>query len=76
MTEEHWLMLFSRNLIGLMEQTRTTQKDLSEATGLDQSTISRYMNGTRTPSIKAIINISEFFGEDIDDLIYFGDRID
>lgn len=76
MTENRWLELFARNLIEIMERSRTTQKDLAEGTGLSQATISRYLNRERMPSISALINISEYFGETMDDLAYFGERIE
>lgn len=76
MTEARWLELFSRNLIEIMERSRTTQKELAEGTGLSQATISRYLNRERMPSISALINISEYFGETLDDLMYFGEGID
>lgn len=76
MTEARWLELFSRNLIEIMERSRTTQKELAEGTGLSQATISRYLNRERMPSIPALINISEYFGETLDDLMYFGEGID
>lgn len=76
MTEKEWMDIFADNLQGMLDEGNMTQKDLAEVTGLTQPSISNYLNKRRMPSVKALINISSFFGLSVDDLIYFGDTID
>lgn len=75
MTESEWLDIFSKNLIEMMDNVGMSQRDLAKETSLDESTISRYINKERIPTVKAIINISVALCCDIDDLIFFGDYI-
>ena len=75
MTETEWLDIFSKNLIEMMNNVGMSQRDLAKETSLDESTISRYINRERIPTVKAIINISVALCCDIDDLIFFGDYI-
>ena len=75
MTETEWLDIFSNNLIEMMDNVGMSQRDLAKETSLDESTISRYINKERIPTVKAIINISVALCCDIDDLIFFGDYI-
>ena len=75
MTETEWLDIFSKNLIEMMNNVGMSQRDLAKETSLDESTISRYINKERIPTVKSIINISVALCCDIDDLIFFGDYI-
>lgn len=76
MSEAEWLRIFSRNLISILSETRNSQKDLAELSGLSSATISKYVNGTQMPTVRAIVNISYALHLDINDLIDFGDRIE
>lgn len=75
MSELEWLREFSINLRRMMWDARMTQRELADLSGLSESCISRYLNGTHAPSYKAIINLSYVFGCNTDDLIDFGSRI-
>lgn len=46
-----------------------TQKQLAERIGLTESTMSRYMNGTRQPTAYALLRMSRAFGCTVDDLV-------
>lgn len=72
MSEWEWLYEFSRNLARMMYESKFTQKDLAEMTGLSESTISKYLNRQQMPGVKAIINISAALDCTADDLIDFG----
>lgn len=76
MSEMEWMDIFGDNLVDLLKETRMTQKDLAEATGLAESAISNYINKRRMPNVRALINISEALDISLDDLMFFGDTID
>lgn len=76
MTEHEWIDIFGSNLESMMAEYGWTQRELAEATGLTQATISNYIHKRRMPTIKAIINLSYVLGCDLYDLIDFGDRLD
>ena len=58
-----------------MEYTNTSKEELAKWTGIDESTISRYLNKKQMPTIEAIINIADVLGESYDDLLYFEDFV-
>lgn len=76
MSEVVWLNAFGDNLAEMMDEYGISQQELAEETGLTQSTISKYLNKTQMPGLKAIINISYALNCDLEDLIDFGDTID
>ena len=76
MREEEWLSIFSQNLEEMLIDANVTQRELADATGLSESTISKYLKGQQLPGVKAIINISYKLGCDLYDLIDFGSRIE
>ena len=75
MSEQEWLTIFGDNLAEIMEEQGYTQKDLADAVGLSEATISNYVNKRRMPTIKAIINIAYELDLDFDDFINFGSRL-
>lgn len=76
MTEFQWLDIFGNNLARIMYESKLTQKDLSEMTGLSEPTISKYVNKLQMPSVKALLSLSYALGCTVDDLIDFGCTID
>lgn len=72
MSEWEWLELFSDNLKYLLNKYGWTQADLAYATGLSEATISTYINKTRMPGVKAVINIAYVLNVPIEKLIDFG----
>ena len=58
----------------LREDKDLRQIDLSEATGIDQKTISNYETGKTNPDSWAIIRLAEFFGVTCDYLLGVTDR--
>lgn len=76
MTELEWLDIFADNLHGLMQERGYSQGDLADDSGLDQASISRYLNRRRIPTVRAIVNLAYVLDCDISELIDFGDRID
>lgn len=75
MSELEWLEIFGDNLVDMLEDAKMTQRELADAAGLSEGTISHYINKTRLPGLKAIINIAYAMDVSIDELIDFGDRI-
>lgn len=75
MTEIEWLNCFSDNLCRMMYESKVTQRDLAEMTGLSESTISKYTHRQQMPGIKAILNIAYALSCNTDDLIDFGTTI-
>lgn len=75
MTEVEWLKTFSNNLYFVMKERGLTQEDLAEMTNCNQSTVSRWLNGTQAPTIFAVLNLSYALDIDCNELIDFGDGI-
>lgn len=76
MSEMEWLRIFGDNLQYLMDENCVTQHQLAEMTGLSQGTISKYVNKTQMPTVRALLAISYVLGESLDDLVDFGDVIE
>ena len=76
MTEIEWINSFADNLTMIMYESKLTQKDLSEMTGISEGTISKYLRRQQMPGIKAALNISYALSCSLDDLLDFGERID
>lgn len=49
---------FASNLKEMLDYNNTSQKELSEDTGISEATISYYMRGERIPSLKNVLNIA------------------
>ena len=69
MTEMEWLDIFGDNLRSVLEYTNTTQRELADAAGLAESTISSYINKRKMPSLRAVINIAYALDINIEELI-------
>lgn len=76
MSELEWLEIFADNLVDRMNEAGITQKELAKESGLEQSTISRYITKQRMPTIKAVINLGYVLDCDFNDFIDFGDIIE
>lgn len=69
MSEIELLQLFSTNLRELMKEEKITQEDLANEIGIDQSMISRYVNGQSLPSLLTTIKIADVLFCSLDDFI-------
>ena len=76
MTETEWMDIFGDNLNSIMQERGYTQGDLADETGLDQTTISRYINKRCMPTMRAVVNLAYTLDCDISELVDFGDRIE
>lgn len=50
---------FTMNLKKLMIEREMTAADIARKTGMTQATLSRYINGKRTPNINSVIKIAK-----------------
>ena len=69
MSEIEFIDIFSDNLRELMLEHNITQIELADEILVNKSTITRYLNKSTMPSIKALINLSIVFNCDIEDLV-------
>lgn len=76
MTELEWMRQFGFNLKNAISESGFTQEELALEIGVDRTTINRYLNGKRIPTIKSIINLSYALDYDLEDLIDFGEPIE
>lgn len=60
---------FSQNLKHFRVQSGMTQDELGKKIGRDYSTIGKWENGTRSPSMEDAITISEIFNIPLQDLV-------
>lgn len=75
-SEREWLDIFANNLIEMLREEEMTQKELADAIGVTEATISSYINKKRMPGVKALVNISHVLCCSMDDLMYFGYKIE
>lgn len=68
MTQLDLMRRFARNLKDELDDAWMTQKELSEASGVPESSISSYMHAERMPRLDTIINLAYGLGCDIQDL--------
>lgn len=69
MSEIEFIDIFSDNLRELMLEHNITQMELADEILVNRSTITRYLNKSTMPSIKALINLSIVFNCNIEDLV-------
>lgn len=76
MSETEWLDIFGENLRDMLIEQDISQNDFANAIGVDKSTISRYIQKQRMPTIKNVINMAYVLRCDVDELINFDEPID
>ncbi|HBN00292.1 MAG TPA: transcriptional regulator [Firmicutes bacterium] len=62
-------MKFNERVKMFMNEKKMTQKQLAEKTGITEASMSKYLNGERTPRIDVVANLSKALGVTTDDLI-------
>ena len=72
MGQQEWLDIFGDNLASILEEERISQRELARLTGLNESTISRYINKLQMPTVRAIINISFALEWQFEDMLNYG----
>lgn len=63
------LSKFAENLKDLMFDSKLTQTELAEKTGIDKASVCRYLKGNCMPNLKATVTLAEFFDCSVDFLI-------
>ncbi|HEY8388880.1 MAG TPA: helix-turn-helix transcriptional regulator [Parasegetibacter sp.] len=63
------MSLLSKNLAYLRKQLKLRQEEMQSRVGVSRTTWSNYENGISEPSVNGLINISNFFGVSLDDLL-------
>jgi len=76
MTEQEWMEEFADNLKAMMRETGYSSTRLAEEANLSRSTICRYLNESRMPTVKAAINIAYALDCEVGDLIDFFEPIE
>lgn len=69
MKESDFIKIFRDNLRYSMEYANMTQRELADAIGIDESTLSRYLRGQIMPTVKNVINMAYILDCDIADLV-------
>ena len=69
MDEYKLLRDFGRNLEDLLNEENMSQRELSELTGINNSTISRYVACVTMPSIANIVKIMRVLECEFEDLV-------
>lgn len=70
MTERECQIEFSDRLFRIMNRNHMTQLELSEKTGIPQSSISNYINRKATPSLYNLDRIAKALGCSVDEFRY------
>lgn len=75
-SEDEFVNIFADNLRDIMKDIGINQIELAHESGLDKTTISRYLKKQRMPSLKAVVNICYVLNCRLDDLVPTYDLID
>lgn len=77
MTDEEWRELITKRLRSLRYRAGFhNQKELAEACGVPEATISNYINCRRLPSAKQLVKLAQTLNCTIDELIYVDETIE
>ena len=74
MNKQEWRKEFSRVLRVRMRRKNMTQKELAEEADVTETTMSRYMNATRSPETYALVRIAKALDCSVDELVMFDDE--
>lgn len=70
MTEQEWREEFGKRITRLKYRAgKMNQKELAEASGISEDAISRYKNGTRTPSGYNLVRLAKALNCSLDELL-------
>ena len=72
MQKEEYAKAFGEYLKSLLEEKGMTQAELARRTGLTEASMSRYINGNRSPRIAQAYRMAQVIGIDMNTLIYIG----
>lgn len=63
-------MKFARNFTALRKKMGMTQEQLAERCGVSRAALAKWENGTTSPSLEMVDNISKIFNVTIDELLH------
>lgn len=55
-----------KNLKSLRRSSKLTQQQLADALGIERASVARYEDGSRTPPLKVMLRIADFFDTSLD----------
>ena len=73
MQKEEYAKAFGAHLKSLLEEKGMTQAEFARRTGLTEASVSRYINGNRSPRIAQAYRMAQVIGIDMNTLIYLGE---
>lgn len=76
MSEKEWIDIFGDNLADMLFDARMTQRELADAVGVSESTISDYINKRSAPKVRVIVNIAHAMSCGVDELMDFEEMIE
>jgi len=62
-------MPWNKKVLDLMKQRGINQKQLSKLSGINESSISRYLHSDQRPRMDVVVNISKALGVDVEYLL-------
>jgi transcriptional regulator with XRE-family HTH domain len=71
MSEEQWREEFSKKLSSKMSVEGVNQLRLAKRSGISEASISKYISGTQTPKVYALMRIAKALNASIFELIPF-----
>ena len=71
LTDEKYAEMFSNRLRKIMEVRCISQKEISDKTGITQSSLSLYMNGKRIPNLYTVYKLSVALNCSMNDFNFF-----
>ena len=72
MQKDEYAKEFGVYLKSLLEEKGMTQAELARRTGITEASVSRYINGNRSPRIAQAYRMALVIGIDMNTLIYLG----
>lgn len=72
MQKDEYAKAFGEYLKSLLEEKGMTQAELARRTGLTEASVSRYINGNRSPRIAQAYRLALVIGIDMNTLIFMG----
>lgn len=76
MTELELMRDIGGNIESVLDENNMTQQQLANETGINKSTISRYIRGETMPSVKNLVNIAHVLVCDIGELVFSDEFIE
>ena len=70
MTELELMRDIGGNIDSVLEENNLSRAWLSRETGIDKSTISKYIRGNMMPTLKNLVNIAHVLACDVSEFVY------